>query len=374
MKNKKDVTEVEHGTKDQSNIEDIPMEFIPNAGGCIVTKSVIERKTAIKWVYREESIRQEDNGWRIFGENDTQEYIDDNENLLICDYNTLIEIEPIMSYVYPMPIGANLELIKDNTGVYFLNHENGQQIREKVKSPIQIAFENNLKFISKAELETEEVERAFKNKENIHIFELGEVSFPTGNVIVSDPLCYLQDYKSITVLKENIPAGKYKILLSIMDSAIAGRRIVGAKCKITEKIAHSYQLAEALKYVNNPEENLDKKPAMSGFPVETGTGGFCDEAAAISYWKFLDQWYSKNPDKNIYDDYFSEYYQESYEKYPNEQRPGGDFINWENPMDQSQLSFFSSGLGDGFYCPYWGLDESGSICELVVMFMNPELF
>ena len=47
---------------------------------------------------------------------------------------------------------------------------------------------------------------------------------------------------------------------------------------------------------------------------------------------------------------------------------------WKNPLDGTQIPMFASGLGDGFYTDYWGMDENGEICELVIVFMNPELF
>ncbi len=35
---------------------------------------------------------------------------------------------------------------------------------------------------------------------------------------------------------------------------------------------------------------------------------------------------------------------------------------------------FSSGLGDGVYSAYWGVDAEGLPVELVIPFMNPEKF
>lgn len=46
-----------------------------------------------------------DNGWRAFGAEDTQEYIDDSSNLLVCCFNTLVNIEPTLFYVYEMLVG-----------------------------------------------------------------------------------------------------------------------------------------------------------------------------------------------------------------------------------------------------------------------------
>ena len=101
---------------------------------------------------------------------------------------------------------------------------------------------------------------------------------------------------------------------------------------------------------------------------------FCDEKAAESYWRFIDKWYGQNPKGNLYDDYFCRLFAKSYRQNPQYQRPEGDFLLWENPEDGTQIVMFASGLGDGYYSPYWGMDEDGRICELVVVFMDPELF
>ena len=35
---------------------------------------------------------------------------------------------------------------------------------------------------------------------------------------------------------------------------------------------------------------------------------------------------------------------------------------------------FSSGMGDGIYSGYWGLDAEGEIACLVALFLNPAYF
>lgn len=50
--------------------------FIENAGGVIITKSIYEGTSKLKWLFREASVNPSDNGWRAIGDTDTQEYID----------------------------------------------------------------------------------------------------------------------------------------------------------------------------------------------------------------------------------------------------------------------------------------------------------
>ena len=66
--------------------------FIENAGGMIITKSIYEGTSKLKWFFREESVNPSDNGWRAIGDNDTQEYLNNPENSIVVDFNTLANI------------------------------------------------------------------------------------------------------------------------------------------------------------------------------------------------------------------------------------------------------------------------------------------
>lgn len=69
------------------------ISFIENAGGVIITKSIYQGTSKLKWFFREKSVNPSDNGWRAIGDNDTQEYLDNPENSMVVDFNTLANIE-----------------------------------------------------------------------------------------------------------------------------------------------------------------------------------------------------------------------------------------------------------------------------------------
>lgn len=102
--------------------------FIENAGGMIITKSIYEGTSKLKWFFREESVNPSDNGWRAIGDNDTQEYLNNPENSIVVDFNTLANIEPAVLAVYDMPVGTDLEFCLDNTGRYFIDTNTGKRI------------------------------------------------------------------------------------------------------------------------------------------------------------------------------------------------------------------------------------------------------
>ena len=67
-------------------------DYISGAGGTIVSKSILSGKAKLKWLFRDES--EYGNGWVAFGDTDTQEYVNNVENMEIVDFNTLANIEP----------------------------------------------------------------------------------------------------------------------------------------------------------------------------------------------------------------------------------------------------------------------------------------
>ena len=69
------------------------ISIIENAGGVIITKSIYQGTSKLKWFFREKSVNPSDNGWRAIGDNDTQEYLDNPENSMVVDFNTLANIE-----------------------------------------------------------------------------------------------------------------------------------------------------------------------------------------------------------------------------------------------------------------------------------------
>ena len=103
--------------------------FIENAGGVIITKSIYQGTSKLKWFFREESVNPSDNAWRAIGDNDTQEYLNNPENSMVVDFNTLANIEPAVLSVYDMPVGTDLEFCLDDTGRYFVDTNTGNRIK-----------------------------------------------------------------------------------------------------------------------------------------------------------------------------------------------------------------------------------------------------
>ena len=342
--------------------------YIKGAGGSIVSKSILNGTSKLKWLFREES--EHGNGWIAFGDTDTQEYVNNAENMAIVDFNTLANIEPAVLNVFYMPVGSDLEFREDKSGKYFVDTGTEQEIREAVKHPVQLAFEKNLKFLNQETYPADFFRMLFTKSDKIEVLTVGETDFPTGEVVLADPLAYLGS-KYETVLDKKVPVGSYPVELSVCRSKIAGLRITAAKIVISDKQAACYELAMPK---GHAQEDLGKPNVLSVFGVDTGLACIADLRTAQEYREFFEKWHAENPGKNKYDDYFAALFRQSFEMHPTMQNEAGDFLQWQIPQTEHRFVLFSSGMGDGIYSGYWGLDEEGEIVSLEIPFMNPEYF
>ena len=245
------------------------------------------------------------------------------------------------------------------------------QQAEKHKQDIQNSFEQNLKFISQTQIDADVIERQFVKSESRFFLTVGNADFPTGKIIIADPLCYLAAGKFCPQLTLSVPAGTYPVEVSIFRNPSIGIRMCTARLKVKEGKAVRYECAEST------EETAVAKSAdgvMSGFPVEAGMMTICDGQIGEEYRTFLDNWGADNPGENHYDDYFAAHFAESAKKLSAFQREDGDFIEWTNPETGHRMVMIASGLGDGFYQAFWGYDNQDEVCELIVPMVNPDLF
>lgn len=239
-----------------------------------------------------------------------------------------------------------------------------------MKHPAQLAFEKNMKFLNQKTYPEAFFQSLFTESSNIKVVRAGEADFPTGEVVLADPLAYLGS-KYETLLEKQIPAGSYPVELSVCLSRIAGLRIAAARLLVNSGQAVSYEIAMPRgKHI----EEFNKPGAFTFFGVDIGLACFADRKVSEESRLFFEKWADKNPGKDKYADYFASLFQESYEANPEFQNQGGSFLEWKLPESGFRTVLFSSGMGDGMYSGYWGLDEKGEIVCLVAIFMNPEYF
>jgi len=199
--------------------------------------------------------------------------------------------------------------------------------------------------------------------EKMEVMEIGDVSLPSGKVVVRDPLVFLDSTQNPYFIET--PKGNFPVTIAVVKSEDWGDRYAAVKVKFTDKKPVLYQ--EAL--IGN--ENLDgvKEDDFFGFHVDAGLGCIADAEALPEFDKFIAD---LNVD-NIYDDYFAELFAQSYKENPNNQRDAGDWINWTIPNTNYQIPMFASGFGDGSYPVYFAYDANGEICSLYIQFIDIEL-
>lgn len=94
-------------------------QIIPN--GCIVSKSIYEKKSQLIWLYRDDAINEMDSGWRAFGNTK-------DKDLIITDIDTLIKLVPLVEKVKDYPVGTDLSYKVDSAGPYFTETKTGTRL------------------------------------------------------------------------------------------------------------------------------------------------------------------------------------------------------------------------------------------------------
>ena len=197
----------------------------------------------------------------------------------------------------------------------------------------------------------------------IFILDMGDISFPTGDILVRDPLVWLN--RDEMPYLQSVPKGIFRIETLVVKLEEDHYRYALSRVKFRENLPVIYY--EALK----GDENLDDvdDDSIFGFNVDAGLATIVDVETRNAYCDFEDKWYAENPDKNIYDDFFAEVFAKNAEDNPDYQRESGDWINFKIPNSELSIPMIQSGFGDGRYPVYFGYDENGKLCDLVVEYI-----
>lgn len=107
-----------------------PVEFIPQAGACLVTTHLRDGVGRVRFMYRQDSQVPADNGWRIFGEFDTEEYMSQGNPFVIMDFNQVCAMEPALIGIYDFPVGSDLVLEREDR-IRIIDVTTGREIPEE---------------------------------------------------------------------------------------------------------------------------------------------------------------------------------------------------------------------------------------------------
>ena len=97
--------------------------LVQSVGGCFASDMIPFEGHKVGYMYREEPDFDVDSGWRFLAGVESQEYLDDPENLAIYDVNTIANYDPeIIPFLYA-PIGSAFE--RDSDSGKFVEVKNG---------------------------------------------------------------------------------------------------------------------------------------------------------------------------------------------------------------------------------------------------------
>lgn len=214
----------------------------------------------------------------------------------------------------------------------------------------------------------------FEMKEifGLKLFKLpmGEVNFPTGEILVRDPLVYLKREEQPYFQK--VPTGKFSLETLVVEMAKDHYRYMASRVKFSKNKVVRYE--NAMKGNENLDDDFIQGESFFGFYVDAGLATIVDVKTRDAYCDFEKSWFDaqEHPKEcNIYDDFFAEEFKKSYQANPQFQREGGDWINFTIPNTDLSVPMIQSGWGDGTYPVYLGYDDNNAVCEVVIEFIPP---
>jgi hypothetical protein len=199
--------------------------------------------------------------------------------------------------------------------------------------------------------------------QEMEVMDIGNVSLPSGKVVVRDPLAYLNAGEKPYFIE--VPKGDFPVQIAVVKSEEWGDRYAVTRVRFTDKLPVVYR--EAL--IGHEDLEGVEDGDYFGFSVDAGLACITDAEVIPYFDKFL----TEINVENIYDDYFAGVFAQSFKDNPKNQRDLGDWINWTIPNTSYQIPMFASGFGDGAYPVYFAYDTNDEICGLYIQFIDIEL-
>ncbi|NJK95711.1 MAG: DUF4241 domain-containing protein [Bacteroidales bacterium] len=127
-------------------------------------------------------------------------------------------------------------------------------------------------------------------------FHLGKIQVTSGQFVITDPFLLYNPHP----IEKTVVPGQYEMYLYFYNCNM-GYRIAYAVIEFDNKIPSTWEFA-----LSNDSllEGMDK--TTNGlFPVDAGLLCISDKESFKAYKDFYSDFVKKNPEKNIYDDYFA---------------------------------------------------------------------
>jgi hypothetical protein len=180
--------------------------------------------------------------------------------------------------------------------------------------------------------------------------QIGLLAVPSGRVVVGDPLTDLSPIPFATF----VPRGEHPVLVAIARL----RRPEGVDERIAcAMVRFSDAPPERWVIATTPEQDPAEleEGEIFGYGVDSGIGCFASVEAAVALQRRMEA-----------GEAYADYIVEEAEKVYVSTRDWASVV--PEPGGTANVVLFSSGMGDGFYASYWGLDGAGTPVCLVTDF------
>lgn len=229
--------------------------------------------------------------------------------------------------------------------------QNWLQIREKLTAHVDFAA-----YFRRGEIHGYPVE----------VLRVGLCSVPSGKLIVRSPFGSLQSRREKPYFVP-APVGEYPLELSVVTTTDAKPIYAAARLLFNYNPAVHYEQA-----LCGGEDLEGFDSGYYGFWAQDGWGCVCDERTHQAFCDFADRWREKKPQGDLNEDYFEPLLLANAKTYPQKQPQEGGWLNWTVPGSRQRAILFRTGWGEGNYPAFWGTDEEGRICQLVIWFLDLE--
>jgi len=89
-------------------------ELTPSIGYSYVSDKITVDGMKVGFMYREKPFEKEDSGWRFLSGTETEEYLDDTNNSMMFDVNTVANYDRAIIPYLKSKIGSELERVEGN--------------------------------------------------------------------------------------------------------------------------------------------------------------------------------------------------------------------------------------------------------------------
>ncbi len=207
----------------------------------------------------------------------------------------------------------------------------------------------------------------FFNKDNYEVFTIGDISLPTGEIVICDAVNNFGIKNNmINPFINRVDPGEYAVTVSKVNDKKNKGKYAAIKIDFNKETPVIYELA--IKYGDvlrelNPGEKY-------GFSVGSHIICICDKHVEALYEYHLNDWEEKNKNKSLLNEYFLSLLSENSEKNPKCTNETNKWLVWNLPDTEFKIPIISSEFSDGFYSCYWGLDKNDEVCNLVIQFLK----